>query len=99
MIQEQPELKMDTAALNLLHLQAKNDVTHGVRVDSVVADSSSASAGLQVGDYITHINGKPVFTMEKASELLLSADSASTCVVTILRKGQSIVLNLENISS
>jgi len=61
---------------------------NGVRVAKVNGDSAAAAAGIQEGDIIASLNGKPVNTIEDLKELLQESGEGATVSITVLRNGQ-----------
>jgi serine protease Do len=60
----------------------------GVRVDSYSGDDSPAkTAGLQIGDIITAINGKPVDRVNALQRVVRTRDPGETVEVTVQRFG------------
>jgi hypothetical protein len=59
----------------------------GVRIDSLVTDSPAAAAGLRAGDVIVRIDGEPIDTLRRFSEVLRSLAPGQTVDVTLRRDG------------
>ena len=66
----------------------------GVIVLSVVAGGPAAQAGVQVGDIITAINGKPVTDSATLSQQLANMAPGSEATLTVNRNGQSMSIKV-----
>ena len=66
----------------------------GVRVDSVVAGSLFARAGLRAGDVITAVDGQPLRTLDDAADLYARASSARNLTISVLRSGKPASLHV-----
>ncbi|WP_223847190.1 RIP metalloprotease RseP [Hymenobacter montanus] len=62
-------------------------------VERVVAGSNAAKAGLQAGDVITNVAGRPVQFFDELQAALL-ANKTKTVPVAVQRNGQPLVLNI-----
>ena len=62
--------------------------TEGVVVVELVPNSPAASAGLEVGDVITAINGQPVKTEDGAVLMLYDSRVGDSLKLTVLRDGK-----------
>ncbi len=61
----------------------------GVKVDSLVTDSPAAKAGLQPGDVLVAIDGKPIRDLRAYSDVLKQLEPNQTITIQLLRGGQS----------
>lgn len=59
----------------------------GVRVDAVTPDSPAARAGVQAGDVLVRIDGKPVADLKAFSDLLRGMTPGQTVRAVVLRGG------------
>jgi putative serine protease PepD len=64
-------------------------VSQGLYVESVVPGGPAANAGLQQGDIITEINGKPATDPTQPQAIAISDRAGDTVSVTYERNGQS----------
>ena len=64
-----------------------NDISHGIVVYQVVQDSPADNAGIQPGDVIIEINGKPVHVCSQLTELLETKEDLKIR----LRRGQNSI--------
>jgi putative serine protease PepD len=64
-------------------------VSQGLFVQSVVPGGPSAQAGLQQGDIITEIDGKPATSPDQLSAISITKRAGDTVSVTYVRNGQS----------
>lgn len=77
------------------------DVTNssqlGAEVAQVVAGSAAADGGLQVGDVITAVDGRPVSSSEALVALIRSSDVGQKVELTIVRNGseQTVAVTLQ----
>ena len=73
-------------------------VADGLYVVSVVPDGPSAKAGLQQGDVITEINGKPASNADTLTETVMTTKAGDTVDVTYVRDGKTAkaTVTLEN---
>jgi regulator of sigma E protease len=62
-------------------------------VERVVAGSNAAKAGLQAGDVITNVAGRPVHFFDELQGALL-ANKSKTVPVLVQRSGQPVALNI-----
>lgn len=71
----------------------KSDLTKGAAITQVIADSPATTAGMQVGDIITSINGIPISTASDVVNTvgLLRVDSKIT--VDLVRQGKHITVS------
>ncbi|MBO6118096.1 MAG: trypsin-like peptidase domain-containing protein [Bacteroidales bacterium] len=67
----------------------------GVYIQSVLKDGSADKAGIQEGDIVKKINGKPVNTASEVNEIMTQLSPDETAVFEIERKGQSLVKNVK----
>ncbi len=64
------------------------DKTGGVFVSRVIPNSGAAKAGLEKGDYITHINGQPVNTQSEVQGQIANFRPGDNVSVNYLRNGE-----------
>ncbi len=64
------------------------DKSNGVYVNRIVPNSGAAKAGLQKGDFITHINGQPVNNQSEVQEQVANFRPGDNVSVNYLRDGQ-----------
>ena len=64
----------------------------GVRVSGLVPGSAAEKAGIQAGDVLTAIDGKPVANLQAYSDLLKTLTPGQTVKVTVLRAGKELTL-------
>lgn len=62
----------------------------GVVVDSIVADTAAAAAGLKKGDLVKKLNGKEVGGVESLKTLLASVKAGDKIGLEIVREGKSV---------
>ena len=67
-------------------------VQWGIYVSNVLANSSALSAGVQVGDIITHIDGVQLDDQHPYSNVLFTHAPGDTVTLTINRSGKTIQL-------
>jgi S1-C subfamily serine protease len=65
----------------------------GVRVSGLVPGSAAEKAGIQEGDVLTALDGKPVANLQGYSELLKTLTPGQTVKVTLLRAGKELTLS------
>ena len=66
----------------------------GVRVSGAVPGSPAEKAGIQAGDILTAIEGKPVPTLQVYSDMLRSLAPGQSVRVTVLRQGKELTLSV-----
>lgn len=81
-------LTADIAAENNL------DVTEGALITEVLADSPAETAGLQAGDVVTAVEGDPVDARRTLSDRLYAYDPGDTVVLTVLRDGETLEIEV-----
>ncbi len=67
----------------------KLGVTDGLYVQAVVPGGPSAKAGIQAGDVITEINGKPSTNVDLLAKIVMTTKAGETVQVTYVRDGKS----------
>jgi hypothetical protein len=65
----------------------------GVRVTGLVPGSAAEKAGIQAGDVLTALDGKPIANLQGYSELLKTLTPGQTVRVTVLRQGKELTLS------
>ncbi|MBX2825971.1 MAG: Do family serine endopeptidase [Gammaproteobacteria bacterium] len=70
-------------------------VAHGALIKSILADSPAANSDLEVGDVITHFNGKRVETSSSLPPLVGRVRANRSADVRVLRSGESIELRVK----
>jgi len=65
----------------------------GVRVSGLVPGSAAEKAGIQAGDVLTALDGKPIANLQGYSELLKTLTPGQTVRVTVLRQGKELTLS------
>lgn len=78
-------------ALN--YLESASDLPSGIFVQSVLDDSPAAQAGLQAGDVITTINGKPLGS-DALVELVASSAVGDSLSLEVYRQEQVLEITL-----
>lgn len=66
---------------------------YGVRVNKVLEGSAAEKAGLQAGDIVTAVDGRPAYSPERFKYLIDSA--GETAGLTVVRDGDSVSLQAE----
>jgi serine protease Do len=69
-------------------------VKSGVTISNVVAGTPAEKAGLQTGDTITHVNGKPVKNGDELVSLISAAKPGNKVGLTYVRDGQQREANV-----
>jgi len=67
----------------------RTNVGHGLYVDSVVPGGPAESGGLQSGDVLTDIDGRPLSTVDDLLAVLVTHQPGDKVKVTYVRNGQS----------
>lgn len=67
-------------------------VTHGVLIWKVMVGSPAYAVGLQIGDILTHVNGKPIVSTNDIYDALKEVGTLS---LTVLRSGRVLHFNVE----
>jgi len=75
-------------------LEAVN-LEHGVRVERVVLDSPAKAAGLEQGDVIVELLGKPVYSVERLRWLVRQAPESKPVNLRLQRDGSSQTVTVE----
>src|SRR4029079_13453324 len=64
----------------------------GVKLKGVRDDSPAQKAGVQAGDVITGLGGKPIKTVEEYLQILLSLKPGEDVKIKLLREGKELEL-------
>jgi hypothetical protein len=67
---------------------------NGVLVDSVVEGSPAAKVGIQAGDHIVELAGKPVKKLETYMEVMAAQKAGTTIEIVVLRKDKRQTLKV-----
>jgi len=67
----------------------------GVLITNVESNSPAAKAGLEAGDVITKVDGNRVRTLAELRDQLRGKRQATTVVLSVLRKGSEMSVNIE----
>jgi S1-C subfamily serine protease len=70
---------------------------YGVRIDQVMPGSVAAESGLQVGDIVTEIDGRPAYSPERMQYLVKQAGNRS--VVSVLRGADRMELQVSYVQA
>ncbi len=73
-------------------------VRHGAYVDSLMDNSAAAEAGIQVGDVIVSVEGRPIHTSPELQERIASFRPGDEVKIIVNRKGseKEFLVNLNN---
>jgi serine protease Do len=63
-------------------------------VAEIQPDGPAAKAGIQAGDVIIAVDGKPIVDARDFARTISAMEPSATVKVTIIRKGQQQTLNL-----
>src|SRR5713101_4250653 len=88
----------DTIGLTVLRREEgrrRLSVRIGVMPDAIPAESPAERAGLQVGDTLVEVNGRPVLTLEAAREALLAASLERPLSLVVRRASERVALVLK----
>lgn len=78
--------------LRLRNPEMPTDIEHGILVWKVIIGSPAYNGGLQPGDIVTHINGKPVHS---ASDIYMMLENSSGSLrIDVVRGRQRITLSV-----
>lgn len=91
-----PEIDFEPIALTpSLQQQMGLPMSKGLLVYRMQTEGPAASAGLQLGDVITQINGQPAPTREDFLSRLYSAPVGSKLKLAVFREGESLTIEYE----
>jgi C-terminal processing protease CtpA/Prc len=62
----------------------------GVVIQSVVENSPAANAGMQPGDIVTAVDGRPMSTPQQLREEIAARPDGQTIILDVVRSGQAI---------
>ena len=79
-------VEVDTVTARLLNLGE----LRGLVIENLDPDGPGFKAGLQRGDVLTQINGKPAAGVRAAMDMIAEAKPGTKITVTVLRKGKPI---------
>ncbi len=85
---EAPYLGVEARTITEQIKEVYNFPQLGVYVNSVVPGSSAEEGGLNQGDIITAINGKPIITSEELINVINSSKVGDTLKITVLRNAR-----------
>lgn len=71
-----------------------SDTEHGVTVESVIADTPAASAGIKVGDLILKVDGTTVKSISEINKIRDSHKKGDTLIISIYREGEMLDINV-----
>jgi len=74
----------------LLGIKAKDWAASPVVVSDVLNDTPAKLAGVQIGDTVTAVDGKPVATFRDFQTILSAKKPGDTLQMTLLRNGQQL---------
>ena len=74
--------------------QYRYEITSGVFIYSVEADSAADQAGLKMGDVITKVDDTAITSMEDLTVVKKQYSAGDTCTLTIYREGQETTVEL-----
>lgn len=66
----------------------------GLRIDSVLAGSLFAQAGVRAGDLIASVDGQPLRSLDDAASLYARASTARNITLQLVRAGKPLALRL-----
>lgn len=69
-------------------------IDSGAMIRGVLDDQPAAAAGLQPGDVVTHIDGKPISSGTQLRNLVASAKPGSAVKMTVNRDGRTLEINV-----
>ena len=86
------EVEYGLLGIRPLHLDAGDVLRglHGSRVDMAPAGDPAARAGVEMGDIITHVDGKPIYDADGLRLQVGKLPPGATTTLTILRGGQTL---------
>lgn len=84
-------LKMDDETARELKLP----LGQGVMVAAVSDDSIAERAGLEAGDVITHVNGRPVATVDQFKQMCAAAERSGSAQLQVIRDDKKMTLTLQ----
>ena len=89
---EPAKLGVAIAAISQADLDALS-LEYGVRIQDVLEGSVAENAGIEAGDVVTEIDGRPAYSPERLQHLVAEAAGAST--IALLRNKESLRLQAE----
>jgi len=79
---------------NFKRYLAANGLPTSIQVDSILPASPGESAGLEVGDKITHYDGERVFNVSQLNNLTVLGEEGENVLVEVERDGNSVQVTL-----
>src|SRR5208283_2380281 len=67
---------------------------HGVLLEDVSPDSTAAAAGLQIGEVVASVGGKPVGDVKEFATLLFAYKIGQTAPIGVIRDGKEVTVNV-----
>jgi S1-C subfamily serine protease len=78
-------------------LTLPDDAQPGLAIDEVAADSLAATAGLEQGDRLMSIDGRPIDNLSDFSDWLENAEPGDSAVVELTRNGRRMRLHVHGL--
>ena len=89
---EETALEYLNPLFNLAPNLTRNRKDAGALVQEVVEDSAAAAAGLQIGDLITAIGGRPIRSSGDLRAEIISLSPGTPVMLTVVRDGVEITV-------
>ncbi|MBK8020378.1 MAG: PDZ domain-containing protein [Chloroflexi bacterium] len=84
----------DDAQRGFLGVSLSEDTETGVTIMSIVADSAAETAGLQVGDVITGVNGTEIASAQEVADAVGALSAGDTVSLDISRDGEAMTVEV-----